>query len=77
MEKVEATGGEKIIQCLDRGAIPPAMKTDAISESDLVELGNIIAGDAPGRTSDEQITIADSTGVAVQDIQISKAVLIS
>ena len=53
------------------------MKTDAISESDLVELGNIIAGDAPGRTSDEQITIADSTGVAVQDIQISKAVLLS
>jgi len=39
-----------------------------------VELGNIISGDAVGRTSDDQITIADLTGVAVQDIQITKAV---
>ena len=50
---------------------------DAIRESDLVELGNVIAGDAKGRVADEQITVADLTGVAVQDIQISKAVLLS
>ena len=77
LRQADLVVADSIIQCLERGEIHQAMKTDAISESDLVELGNIIAGDAPGRTSDEQITIADSTGVAVQDIQISKAVLLS
>ena len=42
---------------------------------DVVELGDIISGKTKGRTSDSQITITDLTGVAVQDIQISKAVL--
>ena len=31
-------------------------------------------GGHPGRTADNQLTVADLTGVAVQDIQISKAV---
>ncbi|MDI6723858.1 MAG: alanine dehydrogenase [Methanobacterium sp.] len=31
-------------------------------------LGNVITGKVPGRTSDEDITIFDSTGLAVQDI---------
>ena len=65
---------DSISQCLERGEICQALKCNAITESDIVELGSIIAGDAEGRTSDEQITIADLTGVAVQDIQISKAV---
>jgi len=41
----------------------------------VVELGNVISGDSVGRSSNDQITIADLTGVAVQDIQITKAVL--
>ena len=43
--------------------------------ADVIELGNVVAGRAPGRTSEDQITVADLTGVAVQDIEISKAVL--
>ena len=66
---------DSISQCLERGEIHQALKSNAIAETDLVELGSIIAGDAAGRTSDDQITIADLTGVAVQDIQISKAVI--
>ena len=77
LQQADLVVADSIVQCLDRGEIHQAMKSDAIRESDLVELGNIIAGDAPGRTSDEQITVADLTGVAVQDIQISKAVLSS
>jgi di/tricarboxylate transporter len=33
-----------------------------------------IAGEAPGRTADDQITVFDSTGVAVQDIMIARGV---
>ena len=45
-----------------------------MTEAGLVELGDIIAGRARGRSDEDEITIADLTGVAVQDIQIAKAV---
>jgi alanine dehydrogenase len=32
------------------------------------DLGEIVTGKKPGRTSDEEITVFDSTGLAVQDI---------
>ncbi len=40
----------------------------------IVELGDLIARPELHRISEEQITIAVLTGVAVQDIQIAKAV---
>ncbi len=65
---------DSISQCLERGEIYKAIYASKITENELVELGDIISGKQSGRTSDEQITIADLTGVAVQDIQIAKAV---
>ena len=62
-------------QCEIRGEIHQAIKLNRFSMETVVELGEIINGDKEGRTSEKQITIADLTGVAVQDIQISKAVL--
>jgi ornithine cyclodeaminase len=37
-------------------------------------LGNVIKNPEIGRTSEDQITVADLTGVAIQDIQIAKMV---
>jgi len=45
-----------------------------IKKEDLIELGTIIPNKTLHRQSDSEITIADLTGVAVQDIQITKAV---
>jgi ornithine cyclodeaminase len=39
------------------------------------ELGEIVAGKKPGRTTDEQLTIADLTGVGFQDTAIASAAL--
>jgi ornithine cyclodeaminase len=75
LQQADLVVADSVSQCVERGEIHQALKCDAISESDLVELGSIIAGDAVGRSTDEQLTIADLTGVAVQDIQISKAVM--
>ena len=61
-------------QSKERGEIYQASK-DGFSINDTLELGEIISGASKGRTDQEQITIADLTGVAVQDIQISKAIL--
>ena len=57
-----------------RGEIYQVLK-DGNSLDSITELGQIISGKIEGRVSQEHITIADLTGVAVQDIQISKAVL--
>lgn len=65
---------DSISQCKTRGEISWAILADEISEYDMKELGDIISGGETGRTSDDQITVADLTGVAVQDIKISTAV---
>lgn len=41
------------------------------AETDFAELGTIVAGAAPGRTTPFQITIADLTGTGVQDTAIA------
>ncbi len=65
---------DSISQCLVRGEIHQALKAEKINKEKIVELGTIITQKNLQRTSDDQITVADLTGVAVQDIQISKAV---
>jgi len=41
----------------------------------IFELGDIVLGKAAGRTSPDHITIADLTGIAVQDVEIAKSIL--
>jgi len=65
---------DSISQCLLRGEIHQALKAGVLEKERIVELGNVIVNPDLQRTSEEQTTIADLTGVAVQDIQIAKAV---
>jgi len=74
LEKADIVVADSISQCLERGEIFKAISSNHIFEENLIELGNVILGDELGRTSEEQITIADLTGVAVQDMMIAKAV---
>lgn len=61
-------------QCLHHGEISHAVKQGVIREEAVLELGQVIRDPTMGRTSDDQITVVDQTGVAVQDIQIAKMV---
>ena len=74
ISKADLVVVDSLSQCTDHGEIQTAIRASDVAKSDLVELGNIISGSSPGRSSDEQITIADLTGVAVQDIAIASAV---
>ena len=65
---------DSLTQCIERGESHHAFQAGLITKEDMVELGQVILGVAPGRISDNQLTIADLTGVAVQDLQIAKAV---
>lgn len=46
----------------------PLAKGDITKENIYGELGEIVAGLRPGRTSDDEITIFDSTGLSIQDV---------
>ena len=57
------------------GELAAAVAAGAITRHDVTELGLVLAGDAPGRASDEEITLFDSTGLAIQDLAVAKAAL--
>jgi ornithine cyclodeaminase len=57
-----------------RGEVFKAVSAGAIGRERLVELGRVIEDPAFRRASEREITVADLTGVAVQDIMISQAV---
>jgi len=61
-------------QCIDHGDIAYAVTNQIIDPSKIIELGEVIENKNLGRKNDQQITIADLTGVAIQDIQITKYV---
>jgi ornithine cyclodeaminase len=63
---------DSLSQCIDHGDSSYAVSAGLIDERQLSELGAVIENPALGRTNDEQITVADLTGVAVQDIQAAK-----
>jgi ornithine cyclodeaminase len=65
---------DSIPQCLLRGEIRAAIAAGVLRREDVIELGDVIAGTARRRSPDD-ITVADLTGVAVQDIMIAKAVV--
>ena len=62
-------------QCSQYGEVSDALKAGLIAPSQLSELGEVLAGHAAGREHDGQLTLADLTGVAVQDAQIARCVL--
>ena len=65
---------DSIAQCKERGEIFHGLTSGSITEDKIVELGSILNGSQAGRSSLDLITVADLTGVAVQDIQIAAAV---
>jgi alanine dehydrogenase len=60
----QASHNGEIAQALDRG----------LKREDVAELGRVLTGEEEGRRSDEEITLFDSTGLAVQDLAVSLAI---
>jgi ornithine cyclodeaminase len=57
------------------GDLLPLVEKGRIHWKRISELGEIIAGKAPGRTHDEQVTIFESQGMAIQDLIVGARVL--
>ncbi len=57
------------------GELSGAVLSGGLERARVGELGAVLAGDAPGRRADDEITLFDSTGLAIQDLGIALAVL--
>jgi ornithine cyclodeaminase len=62
-------------QCSLFGDTSFALRAGLITSDQMIELGSIIENSSSGRTNEEQITIADLTGIAIQDLQIAVAAI--
>ena len=59
---------DSIAQCTEKGETWHPLNRNIITKDDIhAEIGEILLGRKPGRESDEEITIFDSTGMAIQD----------
>jgi ornithine cyclodeaminase len=67
---------DSLRQCLTQGEIHHAVEAGVIEAGDVhAELGEVAAGLRPGRASDDEITVADLTGVGVLDAAVAAVVV--
>jgi ornithine cyclodeaminase/alanine dehydrogenase-like protein (mu-crystallin family) len=56
-------------QCAEIGELHHALAAGAMTREQVhAELGHVVAGRRPGRTRDDEVTIFDSSGTALQDV---------
>jgi ornithine cyclodeaminase/alanine dehydrogenase-like protein (mu-crystallin family) len=61
-------------QASHNGDISRAVEDGKLRREDVAELGRVLIGEQEGRRRDEEITVFDSTGLAVQDLAVALAV---
>jgi alanine dehydrogenase len=62
-------------QASHNGDLAHAVGAGAITQDDVTELGSVLTEQAPGRQSPDEITIFDSTGLAIQDLAVALAAM--
>jgi ornithine cyclodeaminase/alanine dehydrogenase-like protein (mu-crystallin family) len=62
-------------QASHNGDLAHAVDAGVTTREDVTELGDVLTGKAPGRQSADDITIFDSTGLAIQDLAIALAAM--
>jgi alanine dehydrogenase len=60
-------------QASHNGDLAHAVEAGVIERDDVTALGAVLAGSAPGRRDGEEISVFDSTGLAIQDLAIALA----
>ena len=60
-------------QASHNGDLVHAVEAGVLARGDVTQLGDVLAGVAIGRRSDDEATVFDSTGLAIQDLAIALA----
>lgn len=63
------------VQASHNGDLVHGVEAGVLRREDVTELGAVLTGAAEGRKGDDEITVFDSTGLAIQDLAIALAVL--
>ena len=72
LDRADLYVADRVSQTQSLGELQAALNAGIIVDTtEIPELGQIITGQHPGRTSPDQITIADLTGTGVQDTAIA------
>jgi ornithine cyclodeaminase len=66
---------DEVAQSVGLGEAQHAVAAGLKREDEIVEIGRVLTGDHPGRSSDDEITLFDGTGVALQDLAVATAAL--
>jgi ornithine cyclodeaminase/alanine dehydrogenase-like protein (mu-crystallin family) len=62
-------------QASHNGDLVHAVEAEVLDRDDVAELGDVLIGASQGRRSDRDITVFDSTGLAIQDLAIALAAM--
>ena len=62
-------------QASHNGDLAHAVEAGRVTRDDVTQLGDVLAGTAEGRRSEDEITAFDSTGLAIQDLAVALAAL--
>jgi ornithine cyclodeaminase/alanine dehydrogenase-like protein (mu-crystallin family) len=57
------------------GELAHAVEAGLLAREQVREIGAVLAGEVPGRQADDEITVFDSTGLAIQDLAIALTAL--
>lgn len=68
---------DSLAQCRAFGEISHAFQQQLLQATPISEIGEVLALNKPVRENDRQITLADLTGLGIQDVQIVKSILLS
>ena len=66
---------DEVAQSISIGEAQHAIASGQISEFAVSQIGAVINGDHPGRSSDDEITLFDGTGVGLQDLAVAAKVV--
>ena len=62
-------------QASHNGDLMLAVRASVLGHDDVAQLGDVLTGTAEGRASDRDITVFDSTGLAIQDLGVALAAM--
>ena len=66
---------DEVAQAVTLGESQHAVAAGLVDAGSIVEIGQVVTGAHPGRTSAEEITLFDGTGVGLQDLAVASAVV--
>ena len=66
---------DEVDQAASIGECQHAVADGSLARADIAQIGAVVNGDHPGRSSDEEITLFDGTGVGLQDLAVASVAL--